>query len=179
MLFSSLRNLPSPPLGLTFYEWQVKPFWRQRLFWLAMFAALVGLLAWIYFYGGKDLKFLQRYIEILFYMALPVLSMILPRLILSWKTRFFEFRDYGLVIHYGKPDQQQPGAGWAYWKDYDRVELGETTVNLFPKKPLLRALKLPCPDNRLTIYAYASEKIAQFRYRPLPDEDSHESELEI
>jgi len=167
MLFSSLNNLPPEPLGKTTYAWDYKPPATMRVLpWLGM-AAIAGLAALAYFGLGRDLGPLHRYAEILIYAALPLLSILLPRAMAMSRTRYYEFRERGFVIHHGKLDRPYPGTGWAWWKDFDRAELADKGIKIFPKKPLLRRVYFRCSSNRLTVYSHVSAKIAEFRYANL------------
>ncbi|RMD95702.1 MAG: hypothetical protein D6814_12800 [Calditrichaeota bacterium] len=164
MLFSSLRSLPPAKLGRVFYEWEYKPGLRARLVWWIALAGVLLVILYVYLFPGRENKAFQHYAEVLFYVALPIFSILFPRAILAWKTRYYLMQEYGFTIHFGELDKPQPGSGWAYWQDFDRVELFDRGVKIFPKKFFLRKVTVPCPKNRTTVYSFVSEKIAQFRY---------------
>ena len=167
MLFSSLNNLPPEHLGKTTYQWEYKPSLTTRILaWLGL-AAIAGLVAVVFFGYERQAGPLRRYVDILLYMALPLISILLPRAMALSRTRYYEFREHGLVIHLGKMDKPYPGTGWAKWKDFDRAELAENGVKIFSKKPLSRRVYLRCASNRLTVYTHVSAKIAEYRYADL------------
>ncbi len=168
MLFSSLNNLPAPGLGKKFYTWQVRASLVTRLKWVFAIVALLALVAAVLVGRGGLFDFFRNYRDLILYSAVPLLSILFPRAVLAWRVRYYELHQYGFVVHFGKPNTMQPGAGWSYWKNYDRAELTDTEVILYPKKPLLRAMKFPCSDNRMTVYIYVSERIAEARYQEVP-----------
>ena len=164
MLFSSLNNLPPEQLGQTTYQWDYTPPPATRIMAWVGLAAILAIVALAYFGFARDYAPLKGYIDILIYAALPLFSILLPRAIAMSRTRYYEFRDRGFVIHLGKLDKAHAGTGWALWKDFERAELADKGIKIFPKKPFLRRVYLHCESNRLTVYSLVAAKIAEFRY---------------
>ncbi len=170
MIFPSLKSLPVQPLGRKFYEWEYEPPWSKKLVWVLPIALLVGLWAYLYFTDPGD-HFLKRYAEPISYSILSLLSIFVPLAGAAWRKKVYTFFDYGFAIHYGTMKKQQQGGGWSYWKEFERAELRDDSVRLFPKKPLYRTVSLYCPNNRMSVYTHVSQKIAEARYRTVSDAD--------
>lgn len=169
MLFSSLKPLPAEELGKLSYSWVYKPsVFKSMLLWLVIGSAILAL-AFLYFILGREHPEYRSYIRTIAYLALLLYSVILPRLWAASKRRRYEVRDEGFIIYIGDSEKAQTGAGWAYWHEFDRAELNDIGVKIFPHKTLLRSVLLPCDTNRLSVYSMVSVKIAESRYKGRSD----------
>lgn len=164
MILPSLRSLPAGNLGRRLYEWDHKPpFTKNLLVGGAIMAIIIGAIYW-FVYSEDRFDFLRQYSGLLVYIAVPLLSYFLGKVISATRLRRFALHERGFFVYYGKMENKKVATSWAPWADFDRAELLDNGVKLFPKNPLQQSVMLYCETNRMNVYGLVSSQIAQHRY---------------
>lgn len=174
MIFPSVRAFPAAQLGKALLQWEHKPSYVKSL--LIGGGIMAGFVALILFFflSPEQFDFLRSYANILIYVAVPIISFLFGKLILMTRQKAYVLHERGFVVFYGELSDQDKAGNWAPWHDFDRAELQDEGVKIFPKKPLQQSFFFPCTQNRLNAYGIVSGQIAQHRYIPFDEAESQE-----